>query len=46
MDGEDDVGWHWDADYEARDRGDVKHPFLATVDLLRGWWQRGTNSNH
>ena len=35
MDGEeDDVGWHWDADYEARDRGDVKHPFLATVTYL------------
>lgn len=35
MDGEeDDVGWHWDADYEARDRGEVKHPFLGTVTYL------------
>lgn len=35
MDGEDDdVGWHWDADYEARERGEVKHPFLGTVTYL------------
>ncbi|CAE7358917.1 CHR12, partial [Symbiodinium sp. KB8] len=35
LDGEDDdVGWHWDADYEARERGDVQHPLLGTVTYL------------
>ncbi|CAK9014963.1 unnamed protein product [Durusdinium trenchii] len=35
MDGEeDDVGWHWDADYESRQRGETKHPSLGTVTYL------------
>ena len=28
------MGWHWDADYEARERGDVQHPLLGTVTYL------------
>ena len=31
---DDDVGWHWDADYEARECGDVQHPLLGTVTYL------------
>ena len=31
---DDDVGWHWDADYEARERGDLQHPLLGTVTYL------------
>lgn len=34
MDGEDDVAWHWDADYEARARGELRHPLLGTVTYL------------
>ena len=36
LDGEDDVGWHWDADYECRERGQVQHPFLGVTYLEEG----------
>ena len=35
MDGEeDDVAWHWDADYESRQRGHIEYPCLGTVTYL------------